>query len=116
MSSCINVLIENHIFVLCFICFFPFSTVLTVLFTHWITVRFADDPDSATSQFFISLQDNGSLDGDNQNGYAVFGKVVAGMNAVEQIGTVQTKSIGSFDDVPESVIEIVSIENVACPQ
>tara|TARA_B100000780_G_C20899021_1_gene357797 strand:- start:137 stop:253 length:117 start_codon:yes stop_codon:yes gene_type:complete len=38
------------------------------------------------------------------------------MNAVEQIGTVQTKSIGSFDDVPESVIEIVSIENVACPQ
>jgi peptidyl-prolyl cis-trans isomerase A (cyclophilin A) len=46
-------------------------------------------PDSATSQFFINVQDNPSLDGPGGSiGYAVFGRVVAGMKVVEDIQSV----------------------------
>jgi cyclophilin family peptidyl-prolyl cis-trans isomerase len=48
-------------------------------------------PDSATSQFFINLEDNDFLDYAPGNpGYAVFGKVVVGMDVVEKIGDSQT--------------------------
>jgi len=52
--------------------------------------KLGGDPDSATSQFFISLTDNsGSLD--NQNGgFTVFGKVVKGMDIVDSIAVVKT--------------------------
>jgi peptidyl-prolyl cis-trans isomerase A (cyclophilin A) len=46
------------------------------------------DPNSATSQFFINVQDNPSLDavpGARPNGYAVFGKVISGMDVVDKI-------------------------------
>ena len=54
-----------------------------------------DDPDSADSQFFINLRDNSSLDrtGDEfayQAGYTVFGRVVAGMDVADAIGSVAT--------------------------
>ncbi|MBN2211051.1 MAG: peptidylprolyl isomerase [Sedimentisphaerales bacterium] len=60
------------------------------------------DPNSATSQFYINLVDNSSLDyvaGGNV-GYAVFGQVITGMAVVDVIGTVPTSTQGGMDDVP----------------
>lgn len=59
------------------------------------------DKDSATSQFFINLADNVFLDhGQRDYGYAVFGKVVKGMDVVDAIAQVQTKTIGPYQNVP----------------
>ncbi|WP_220337110.1 MULTISPECIES: peptidylprolyl isomerase [unclassified Wenzhouxiangella] len=52
-----------------------------------IAMARTSEPDSATSQFFINLEDNSDLDPDNESaGYAVFGEVVIGMETVEAIG------------------------------
>jgi len=67
------------------------------------------DPDSATSQFFINVQDNPRLDQPNArdgNGYTVFGKVVSGMDVVDRIRAAKTGSRGPYDDVPEKAIVI----------
>ena len=57
--------------------------------------------DSATSQFFINLRDNAALDHRAGNfGYAVFGKVVKGMDVVDTIAGVPTGSHGHYRDVP----------------
>ncbi|MEA2109421.1 MAG: peptidylprolyl isomerase [Pseudomonadota bacterium] len=57
--------------------------------------------DSATTQFFINLGDNASLDHRAGNfGYAVFGKVVKGMDVVDTIAGVPTGSHGHYRDVP----------------
>jgi len=67
-----------------------------------------DDPDSATSQFFINLQDNHRLDfGIGGAGYAVFGKVLDGMDVVDQIASHPTTAQGEHDDVPLTAIVIV---------
>ena len=61
------------------------------------------DPHSATSQFFINLADNASLDKSNAPdgwGYAVFGKVVAGQEVVDRIAAVGTGQRGPYGDVP----------------
>ena len=59
--------------------------------------------DSATSQFFINLVDNAFLDhGVRDYGYAVFGKVILGMDVVDQIGQVETSS----NDIPLTPITI----------
>jgi len=61
------------------------------------------DPNSATAQFFINVQDNAFLDQPNArdgNGYAVFGKVVQGMDVVDEIRTVPTASQGPHQNVP----------------
>ncbi len=51
------------------------------------------DKDSATSQFFLNVADNAFLDhGQRDFGYAVFGKVVKGMDVVEKISQVQTET------------------------
>ncbi len=67
--------------------------------------------DSATSQFFINLKDNDFLDHRDDSprgfGYAVFGKVIKGMDVVENIGHVKTGAKGFHRDVP---IEPVIIE------
>jgi peptidyl-prolyl cis-trans isomerase A (cyclophilin A) len=49
-------------------------------------------PDSATSQFFLNLKDNAALDGANGPGYAVFGKIVVGMDVLDAMGAVRTSS------------------------
>jgi cyclophilin family peptidyl-prolyl cis-trans isomerase len=68
-------------------------------------------PDSATSQFFINHKDNNFLDYAPGNpGYAVFGKVVEGMNVVDQIAAVDTARKGMHDDVPLESITIDSAE------
>jgi peptidyl-prolyl cis-trans isomerase A (cyclophilin A) len=61
------------------------------------------DPNSATAQFFINLQDNAFLDAPNapdRQGYAVFGRVVSGMDVVDKIRTVRTTSKGPHQNVP----------------
>ena len=59
------------------------------------------DINSATSQFFINLKDNAFLDhGTRDFGYAVFGKVVEGMDVVDKIAGVQTGDRGHHSDVP----------------
>lgn len=67
------------------------------------------DPNSATSQFFINVQDNARLDAANArdgNGYAVFGKVISGMDVVDKIRVVPTSSKGMHDDVPMMPVTI----------
>jgi cyclophilin family peptidyl-prolyl cis-trans isomerase len=67
--------------------------------------------DSATSQFFINVNDNVPLDHRDKSargyGYAVFGKVVNGMDVVDQIVSAPTTTIGPFQDVPREDISIV---------
>jgi peptidyl-prolyl cis-trans isomerase A (cyclophilin A) len=67
------------------------------------------DPHSASSQFFINLSDNAFLDYPGQDGwgYAVFGKVVDGLDVVEKIGKVKTGRANGMGDVP---VEAVTIE------
>lgn len=68
------------------------------------------NPDSATSQFFINLADNGFLDaGVRGAGYAVFGKVTDGMGVVDAIASRPTGQQRGMQDVPE---EPIVIENV----
>jgi len=65
--------------------------------------------DSATSQFFININDNDFLDhGARDFGYAVFAKVVEGMDVVDQIAGVKTGNHGPHGDVP---VEPVVIES-----
>jgi peptidyl-prolyl cis-trans isomerase A (cyclophilin A) len=67
------------------------------------------DPNSATAQFFINLVDNPFLDAANSrdgNGYAVFGKVVAGMDVVDRIKDSPTASRGGHEKVPVTPIVI----------
>jgi cyclophilin family peptidyl-prolyl cis-trans isomerase len=66
--------------------------------------------DSATSQFFINLRDNASLDhSDRDYGYAVFGRVSDGMDVVDAIAAVPTETRGGHQDVP---VEPVTIREV----
>ncbi len=67
-------------------------------------------PNSATSQFFINVVDNGFLDPNPQQpGYTVFGRVVSGMEVVQRIKAVPTSSGGPFaTDVPRTPIVIQS--------
>ena len=66
--------------------------------------------DSATSQFFINLVDNDFLDFQSPTpqgfGYAVFGKVVSGMEVVDAIAKVKTGSAGPHQNVPETPVVI----------
>ena len=65
--------------------------------------------DSATSQFFINHKDNAFLDnGVRDFGYAVFGKVVEGMEVVDKIAAVRTKA----GDVPVETVTVVSVKKV----
>ena len=67
------------------------------------------DIHSATSQFFINLVDNAFLDhGERDFGYAVFGKVVEGMDVVDAIAKVKTGTVKGYGDAP---LEPVVIES-----
>ena len=81
-----------------------------------------NDPNSATSQFFINVVDNAKLDHPNMGGYAVFGKVTDGMDVVDAIKTVETGSkmalslgpdgryaSSPFENVPVEPVTIISI-------
>ena len=67
------------------------------------------DPNSATAQFFINVKDNAFLNAEQArdgNGYAVFGKVVAGMDVVDKIRNVPTGNKGMHEDVPTQPVII----------
>ena len=73
-------------------------------------------PDSATAQFFINVNDNNFLDAANArdgHGYAVFGKVTAGMDVVDKIKGVPTASKGPHQNVPVDpvIIRKATLEN-----
>jgi peptidyl-prolyl cis-trans isomerase A (cyclophilin A) len=72
-------------------------------------------PNSTTSQFFINVRDNDFLDAARSpdgNGYAVFGRVVQGMDVVDKIRKVDTTRRGPYDDVPVKpvIIQTATIE------
>lgn len=78
-----------------------------------IAMARTSDPNSATAQFFINTVDNAGLDYLNPdgNGYAVFGKVVAGMDVVKKIEGSPTTTRGPMQNVPQkpTVIESASV-------
>ena len=79
-----------------------------------IAMARTQDPQSATAQFFINVQDNGFLNHTGENmqgwGYAVFGKVTDGDDVLDKIRAVQTGSQAGHQDVP---VEPIIIESVA---
>lgn len=80
------------------------------------TIAYArtQDPDSATSQFFINLVDNPGLDRQGNNpqsaGYCVFGRVLEGMDCVDAIAAVKTGRRLPHADVPLEDVLIISAE------
>ena len=68
------------------------------------------DPNSATAQFFINVVDNPRLDypAHDGHGYAVFGKVVEGMEVVDKIRDVPTENRGPHQNVPVKPVTIKS--------
>ena len=66
--------------------------------------------DSATSQFFINLRDNDMLNHSSRDfGYAVFGRVSAGMDVVDVIAAMPTGNRGGHQDVPEETVTILAV-------
>jgi peptidyl-prolyl cis-trans isomerase B (cyclophilin B) len=83
-----------------------------------IAMARTSSPHSATSQFFINTVDNPGLDygarGANSWGYAVFGKVVSGMEVVDQISQVRTGRMRQHRDVPAELVMIMSATSFTC--
>jgi cyclophilin family peptidyl-prolyl cis-trans isomerase len=69
-----------------------------------------DAPNSATSQFYVNLTNNNSLNYVNEQspGYAVFGRVITGMDVIDQMATKPVKVVSSFSNVPVTDINILS--------
>jgi cyclophilin family peptidyl-prolyl cis-trans isomerase len=69
-----------------------------------------NDPDSATAQFFINHTNNDFLNyiDDNNPGYAVFGKVIEGVETTDEIAVVKTSKQKGMDDVPVEPVVIKS--------
>ena len=66
-------------------------------------------PDSATAQFFINVVHNPSLDRrGSKSGYTVFGKVTEGLDVIDKIIAVATKTSGRYQDVPKQDVVILS--------
>ncbi|NVN91034.1 MAG: peptidylprolyl isomerase [Desulfuromonadales bacterium] len=72
------------------------------------------NPDSATAQFFINVVNNDMLNRPNPDGhgYAVFGKVVEGMDVVDKIAAVKTGFQRGFQDVPVNQVRIITIKSL----
>jgi len=85
--------------------------------TGTLAMARTSDPNSATGQFFINLVDNAFLDHTAKTpqgwGYAVFGKVVGGMQVVRQIAAQPTGSVGPYQNVPKQPIVILKAEMLA---
>ncbi len=81
---------------------------------YTVAMARTSDPHSATAQFFINVKDNSFLDQPaspagkkpTKYGYAVFGKVVKGMDVVDAIKKVKTASKGMYQDVPVETVTI----------
>ena len=82
---------------------------------YTIAMARTSDPDSATSQFFINVNDNAALDFPNAmgNGYTVFGKVISGTQTIDAIRKIPTMvaptpRMGRMTDVPSKTVTIES--------
>ena len=82
---------------------------------YTIAMARTSDPDSATSQFFINVNDNVALDFPNSmgNGYTVFGKVISGTQTIDTIRKIPTMvapapRMGRMADVPSKTVTIES--------
>ncbi len=74
-----------------------------------IAMARTNDPNSATAQFFINVADNAALNFPSNGGYAVFGKVIEGMDVVDKIKVVQTRADARLGgDVPVEPITLQS--------
>lgn len=80
----------------------------------WVAMARTGDPNSATSQFFINVVDNANLNHPQPdgNGYAVFGKVVSGLDIVDAIRNVPTTTMRPHADVPVEPVLIESMQVV----
>jgi peptidyl-prolyl cis-trans isomerase A (cyclophilin A) len=76
-------------------------------------------PDTATSQFFINLDDNKMLNYFRPEpalmGYTVFGKVIRGMDIAKKIGRIPTQVLGKLTDVPQEQIVIQRVALLETP-
>lgn len=77
---------------------------------YTIAMARTNDPNSATSQFFINVRDNQKLDYPSPDGfgYAVFGKVIAGADVIEQIKFAPTTMVNGMADAPVNPVIIKS--------
>lgn len=80
--------------------------------TGTIAMARTADPNSATAQFFINVNDNSSLNypSPDGHGYAVFGKVTSGMHVVNRIKLVKTGTMNGYADVPMDTVVIKSVK------
>jgi peptidyl-prolyl cis-trans isomerase A (cyclophilin A) len=76
-----------------------------------------NDPHSAAAQFYINLKDNSFLDNPGRDGwgYAVFGKVVQGLDVMQKIAKVPTGNAGPHQNVPTTPILIESVKLLQAP-
>jgi peptidyl-prolyl cis-trans isomerase A (cyclophilin A) len=83
--------------------------------TGTIAMARTSDPNSATSQFFINLQNNAFLNFRGPEpeliGYCVFGRVLKGMDVVREIGASPTGYVGPYGDVPKATITILQVKS-----
>jgi peptidyl-prolyl cis-trans isomerase A (cyclophilin A) len=79
--------------------------------TGTVAMARTSDPDSATAQFFINVVNNDGLNRPKPDGhgYAVFGKVVDGMDVVHKIEHVQTTTKGMYQNAPTEPVVIKSV-------
>ena len=74
-------------------------------------------PHTATSQFFINLQDNPNLDYREYNpGYAVFGRIISGLTVIDNIAKAKTDNVGMHRNVPIDAVIIIKATVIASPQ
>ena len=79
-----------------------------------IAMARTNEPDSATSQFFINLTNNQFLNYSNPTpelmGYCVFGKVISGLDVIQKIGLIPTTSVAGYSNVPIKAVIIKSVK------
>lgn len=81
-----------------------------------IAMARTSDPDSATAQFFINVRMNIPLDYRmGEAGYTVFGKVIEGMDSVDDIASQETRMLAGQQDVPKQAIVIESVRQLTNP-
>jgi cyclophilin family peptidyl-prolyl cis-trans isomerase len=72
-----------------------------------------EEPNSATAQFFVNLEDNPALDGGAKPGYTVFGRVKEGLAVFDQISRLPTRAAGQFKgEVPNPIVAIRSAARI----
>jgi cyclophilin family peptidyl-prolyl cis-trans isomerase len=82
---------------------------------YTIAMARTNNPNSATSQFFINVNNNVPLNYSASNpGYAVFGKVIKGQDVVDKIAATSTGTVGIYENVPTTPVIIKSVTILPC--